>query len=76
MIVWSGVYLYGGLINEMRCFLSKEDALKWFLSISEAVGGKDVCEEGDYDISDSVMKFYDSLGRQDTEIWIQPVEVE
>ena len=76
MIVWSGVYLYEGLINEVKAFLTRESALEWFLSIAEAVGGKDICEEGDYAIEDNYMKFYDSLGRQRTEIWIEAVEVE
>lgn len=76
MIVWSGVYLYGGLINKIKTFLTRESALEWFLSITEAAGGKDICEEGDYAIEDNYMKFYDSLGRQRTEVWIEAVEVE
>lgn len=75
MKAWSCVYLYGGLINELRIFKTREKALEYFRSITEAVGGKDVCEEGDYEISDNVMRFYDSLGREDTEVYCEYVDV-
>ncbi len=83
MKVWCGVYLYGGLINDIVSFDTREKALNWFNSIAWAVDGdiQDgngypiVCEEGDYAVEDTYMKFYDSLGRQDTEVFIQLVEV-
>lgn len=75
MKLWAGVYLYGGLINEVKIFRRREEALEWFKSIADAVGGETVCEDGDYEVSDEVLRFYDSLGRQDTEILAQPVDV-
>ena len=76
MKMWSCVYLYGGLINEVKIFKTKEKAYEWFKSITDAVGGWTVCEEGDYEVSEKVMRFYDSLGREDTEVYCEFVEVE
>ena len=76
MKMWSCVYLYGGLINEVKIFKTKEKAYEWFKSITDAAGGWTVCDEGDYEVSEKVMKFYDSLGREDTEVYCEFVEVE
>ena len=76
-MVWSGVYLYGGLINEIRVFRTREKAHTWFMDIVDGTGDPEVmCDEGDFEDSEFLMKYYDSLGRQDTEVLIEPVEIE
>lgn len=76
MKVWTCVYLYAGCIDDQKVFKSKEGATKWFERYTEPLGGKDICDIGDYHVSNRRLYFFDSLGLSKTEVKCSLVEEE
>ena len=75
MEIWSAVYLYRGIITDMKLFRTKEAAKKYFDECVEDCGGVEACEPEWYmDGSNGRdMYFFDG---DDDEIEIMLVEVE
>jgi len=71
---WACVYIYGGVIDELCVFTTRELAENWFVSKTEKLGGKEACDIGDYSISKKCFYFFDSMGLGKTEVKCELVE--
>ena len=59
--IFCGIYLYGGIIEEVKVFSSKDIAKKWFDDYVEKCGGIDSCDPDWYldGTNSDEMYFYD-----------------
>lgn len=74
MTVYSAVYMYGGIINDMKVFTSLEAARKYFHEVIDAEGAIEDCDPDYYnDGEDGNFYWWDG---DDNEITIWKVETE
>ena len=73
--LWACVYMYGGIISNVKIFETRERAEAWFNTLLNGVGGIDACES--YTNTESCMWFYyPDDGRHPEEVTCSLVNVE
>ena len=76
MIVYAGVEVYKGRAERIRVFKTRELAETWFEKMTEPLHGRFACRSGDYENAEDGMYFHNTLFSGNTEMRIEPVELE
>lgn len=74
MTVWSAVYIYEGIINDMKVFTSLEAARKYFHEVIDAEGKIEDCDPDFYNDGECGNFYW--WNQDDVEITIWKVEME